>query len=234
MRVDFLILQLAVIFLPGIVWARLDASYAAKIKPSEGQFFLGAFLFGLTTYAVEFVIFTAMGRPFLMAALADAGTREVVSRDILLEVVWALLIGIVLSIVWLYAARYKLLTRFLQRIGATRKFGDEDVWDYTFNSKDVAVEYVHFRDFESECVYAGWVNTFSETDRVRELVLLDVVISNFDGQELYRTPRLYLARPPDAIHIEFPYLPTDQSRRPADDEPPGSSNGRLQQGEADL
>lgn len=234
MRVDLLILQLAVIFLPGIVWARLDASYAAKIKPSESQFFLGAFLFGLTTYAVEFLIFTAIDRPFLMAALADAGTREVVSRDILFEVVWALLIGIVLSIVWLYAARYKLLTRFLQRVGATRKFGDEDVWDYTFNSKDVAVEYVHFRDFESECVYAGWVNTFSETDHVRELVLLDVVVSNFEGQELYRTPRLYLARPPDAIHIEFPYLPNDQSRRPTDDGPPSSNNGRFQQGEADL
>jgi hypothetical protein len=27
------LLQLAVVFLPGIVWARLDASYAAKTKP---------------------------------------------------------------------------------------------------------------------------------------------------------------------------------------------------------
>ena len=56
-------------------------------------------------------------------------------------------------------------------------------------------------------MYAGWVNTFSETDRVRELVLLEVIVYDFEGQELYRTPRLYLARPPDAIHIEFPYQP---------------------------
>jgi len=211
-KVDLLILQLGIIFLPGIIWAQLDASYAAKIKPSETQFLLRAFLFGITTYAVEFLVFGAIGRPFRMADLNDVATREIVSWDILFEVLWALLIGIVLSIVWLYAARYKLLTRVLQRIGVTNKYGDEDVWDYTFNSHDVAVEYVHFRDFENEYVYAGWVNTFSETDRIRELVLLDVVVSNFEGQELYHTPRLYLARPADAIHIEFPYSPTDQSK----------------------
>ncbi len=231
MKVDLLILQLAIIFLPGIIWARFDASYAAKVKPSEGQFLLKTFLFGITTYAVEFVIFTATGRRFQMADLADATTHEVVSLDVLFEVLWALVIGLVLSIAWLYAARYKLLTRVLQRIGATKKYGDEDVWDYTFNSKDAAVEYVHFRDFANQCVYAGWVNTFSETDRLRELVLLDVVVSNFDGEELYRTPRLYLARPVDAIHIEFPYVGTNTSQEALDDEPhEADGDGRLQQG----
>lgn len=32
MEVDLLILQLAIIFLPGIIWAGFDASYAAKVK----------------------------------------------------------------------------------------------------------------------------------------------------------------------------------------------------------
>lgn len=227
MKVDLLIFQLAIIFLPGIIWARLDASYAAKIKPSDGQFFLRTFLFGITTYGVEFLIFVAIGRPFRIADFAGAATQEVVSRDVLFEVLWALLIGIVLSIAWLYAVRYKLLTRLLQLIHATKKYGDEDVWDYTFNSSDVAVEYVHFRDFANQSVYAGWVNTFSETDKLRELILLDVIVFNFEGEELYRTPRLYLARPPDAIHIEFPYMPRDQSRISTDEEPPGNSNGRL-------
>jgi hypothetical protein len=211
MRVDLLILQLAVIFLPGIVWARVDAVYAAKVRPSEVEFFLRAFLFGLTTYAVEFVIFTALGRPFRMADLADAATHAVVTQDIAYEILWALVIGAALSIAWLYFAKYKLLTRFLQWVGATRKYGDEDVWDFTFNSRDEAVEYVHFRDLENKLVYAGWVNSFSESDKVRELVLLDVIVYDFDGMELYRTPRLYLARPPDAIHIEFPYGPPPQS-----------------------
>ncbi len=210
MKIDLLILQLAIIFLPGIVWASLDASYAAKLKLSEGQFLFRIFLFGITTYTVEFLLFIAIHRPFRMAQLGDASSLEVVGRDVLIEVLCALPIGSVLAIAWLYAARYKLLTGFLQRIGATRKYGDEDVWDFTFNSGDVAVEYVHVRDFEQKYVYAGLVSAFSETDRVRELVLRDVIVYDFEGQELYRTPRLYLARPSDAIHIEFPYQPTDQ------------------------
>lgn len=205
MKVDLLILQLAVIFLPGIIWARLDASYAAKVKPSEVEFFLRAFLFGIATYAVEFLLFVALGWKFAMADLAAAATKEIVSRDVLSEVLWALGIGTILAILWLYISQYKILTRFLQIIRATRKYGDEDVWDFTFNSKDVAVEYVHFRDFASQWVYCGWVNTFSETDKLRELVLLDVIVYNFDGEELYTTPRLYLARSPENIHIEFPY-----------------------------
>ncbi len=227
MKVDLLILQLAVIFLPGIVWASLDANYAAKVKPSDSQFFLRTFIFGITIYAVEFLGFTALGIPFHMASLANAAAHDIVSRDILKEVLWALVIGIFLAIIWLYAARYKLLTRLLQRIGATKKYGDEDVWDYTFNSTDIAVEYIHLRDFENERVYAGWVNTFSETDKLRELVLLDVVVYDLDGQEIYRTPRLYLARDPGSIHIEFPYMPTDQTGAPTDDKTADSSNGRL-------
>lgn len=210
MKIDLLIFQLAIIFLPGIIWASLDASYAAKIKRSEGQFFLRAFLFGIVTYTVEFLIFMTIQRPFRMADLADASSHDVVSHDILIEVLFALPVGTVLAIIWLYAARHKLLTRFLQIIGATRRYGDEDVWDYTFNSADAAVEYVHVRDFEQQCVYAGWVNTFSETDRVRELVLLDVIVYDAGSEELYRTPRLYLARPADAIHIEFPYQPSTE------------------------
>lgn len=209
MKIDLLILQLAIIFLPGIIWASLDASYAAKTKPSEGQFFLRTFLFGITIYAVEFFLFTAIHRPFRMAELADASSHEVVGRDILLEVLCALPIGSLLAIAWLYAAQYKLLTIFLQRIGATKKYGDEDVWDFTLNSGDEAVGYVHVRDFEHGYVYAGLVDAFSETDRIRELVLRAVIVYDFEGDELYRTPRLYLALPTDAIHIEFPYEPTN-------------------------
>lgn len=58
-------------------------------------------------------------------------------------------------------------------IKATKTYGDEDVWDFTFNSSDAAVEYVHFRDFANRIVYAGGVREFSETDKLRELVLRD-------------------------------------------------------------
>jgi hypothetical protein len=40
MDINLLILQLAVIFLPGIVWARLDASFAMKGEQTEFEFLI--------------------------------------------------------------------------------------------------------------------------------------------------------------------------------------------------
>jgi hypothetical protein len=205
LSLNLLIVQLGVLFLPGLIWARLHATYAAKVKPSEIEFFLHAFMFGLTVYGAEFIIFVLLGRHFVMADLADAGTKPVVTLQIVYELLWAIVIGFVLAIVWLYFSTYKLLTIALQKIGATKKFGDEDIWDFTLNSRDAAVEYVHFRDFENGYVYAGWVSAFSETDKIREVVLLDVIAYNLEGQELYTMPRMYIARSPENMTIEFPF-----------------------------
>jgi hypothetical protein len=64
---------------------------------------------------------------------------------------------------------------------------------------------VHLRDFEKKPAYAGWVEVWSESEKTREIVLRDVAVSDFEGDELFRTPRVYLARKADNIDIEFPY-----------------------------
>jgi hypothetical protein len=198
---------MAILLVPGLIWARLDARYALTSKPSEVEFFLRAFLFGLTSYIVTFLIFSAVGREFTIVDLVAAGTQSVVTGPIFYEIVVATGVGLILAIAWIYAATYKVLPRFLQAIRATQKYGDEDVWDFTFNSSVPAVEYVHFRDFENKFVYAGWVSTYSETDKLRELVLRDVEVFDFEGNKQYGVPLLYLARKAENIHIEFPYGP---------------------------
>jgi len=114
------------------------------------------------------------------------------------------LASLICGIAWLYVTNYKLLTRLLQRIGATKRDGDKDVWEFTLNSGKPEVEYVHVRDFEKKLTYAGWVESFSETEKLRELRLKDVVVSDFDGEIVLRTPHVYLARKMDNIDIEFP------------------------------
>jgi hypothetical protein len=202
---NLLLVQLVIIFLPGVIWERLDARFAAKVKPSSWEIFVRALLFGFVVYAVEFLIYSAFNQHFTPADFANAGAKNVVTMAVAREILWALPISLCLSVLWLYTARYKWLSRFLQSIGATKKFGDEDVWDYTFNSSIPDVEYVHVRDFENGYLYAGWVNTFSESGRLRELVLLDVIVYDLEGKEQYKTPRLYIARAPENTHIEFPY-----------------------------
>jgi hypothetical protein len=206
MKIDLLILQLAVLLLPGLIWARLDARYALKTKPSDTEFFLRAFQFGLVSYGVTFVIYWALGWPFTLIDLSNAETQPVLTSAIVPEILSSIGVGLILSILWIYSATYKWLTWVLQTIKATKTYGDEDVWDYTFNSAIPSVEYINFRDFENKIVYAGWVRSFSETEKLRELVLSDVKIFGLDdGEFLFEMPMVYLARAPENIHIEFPY-----------------------------
>jgi hypothetical protein len=214
MEVSLLVLQIAIIFLPGIIWARLDSTYGLKSKVTDTEFLIRAFMFGMVTYAVTFVIFTLLHRPFAVVDLDEKDKGLLVTAPIAWEVIWAICISFVLSVIWLYISNYKILTRFLQIIKATKTYGDEDVWDFTFNSSKAAVEYVHYRDMENEIVYSGWVNTFSETDKLRELVLRDAQVFDFDGKLLFEIPLLYLARKPDNIHLEFPYTVTNQGKSP--------------------
>jgi hypothetical protein len=205
MKIDLLFVQFALIFLPGLIWAGLDSRYALKSNLSEFQYIVRAFLFGLASYAVTFCIYAALGWSFSVSDISDAATKGMFSAAILKEIALATLVGVLLAILWLYALNYKWDTRFLQWIRATKTYGDEDVWDFTFNSPIAAVEYVHFRDFEKKIVYAGWVKEFSETDKLRELVLRDAQVYGFDGSLLFETPLVYLARNPEDIHVEFPY-----------------------------
>ena len=205
MGVSLLVIQIAIIFLPGIIWARLDLTYGKKGKLSDTEFLIRAFMFGMVTYAITFLVFTALGRPFAMLNFDDQAKGALVTGQIAWEVVWATLTSILLSVIWLYITNYKILTRVLQFVKATKPYGDEDVWDFTFNSAQAAVEYCHYRDFEQKIVYSGWVDTFSETEKLRELVLRDAQVFDFDGKLLFEIPLLYLARKPDNIHLEFPY-----------------------------
>jgi hypothetical protein len=120
-----------------------------------------------------------------------------------------------LAIGFLYAENYKLLTRFLQSIRATRTFGDEDVWDFTFNSAGPAFEYAQFRDHAKGLVFSGWVASYSSSGEVRELVLERAQVHDFDGELLYEMPYIYLSRNPEDIQIDFPYGAGAGSRRNA-------------------
>lgn len=205
MKVDLVIAQVAIIFLPGLIWAGLDSRYGLKTKPSEFEYVLRAFLFGIASYAVTFGLYALLDWSFDLPDLSGTTASGTFTPAIFKQVASAAAVGLVLAVLWLYAATYKIGTRFLQAIGATKTYGDEDVWDFTFNSSEAAVEYIHFRDFANQVVYAGWVKEYSGTEKLRELVLRDAEIFDFEGNKLYDMPLVYVARSPENIHIDFPH-----------------------------
>ena len=202
MKLDVVLVffQVAVFFLPGVIWARLDQAWAQREKGTDVEFLIRSFLFGVASYVVTFVGFYLVGAEFEVLNLSAPS----LTGRLALEIACATAVGFGLGIVWLYASNHKWLAIVLQTIKATKRYGDEDVWDFTFNSEDRSVAYVHVRDFDQKVVYAGYVNAFSEGGELRELMLRDVIVYDFDGNTMYDVPRLYLAREAKGMHIEFP------------------------------
>ena len=212
MGVDVVLLQLAIVFLPGLIWAQIDARHVAKDKPGQVDFVVRVFLFGLATYVVVFVGYRLFGKDFTSLGI-DASTQAVIPLNHFVdEIVISIPTSFVLAVLWVYMVTYKILVRFLMLIRATRRYGDEDVWDFMFNSPQIDTEYVYVRDFDKGVTYTGWVRAFSETEKLRELLLVDVILYHRDGGEPTKAPLLYLARDRSDIHIEFPLREKERSR----------------------
>lgn len=198
-------MQLAIIFLPGLIWAQIDARYAVKRKPRPIEFLIRAFLFGISTYLIAYAGYAVFGQSFSSLDVDPSGPARILLDDFVDEIFISAVIAFLLSVIWIYVATYRLLNRLLIWSRATNKYGDEDVWDFMFNSSQGESEYVHVRDFEKGMTYTGWVSAFSETEKLRELLLRDVIVYTGDSGESTAVPLLYLARDGADIHIEFPY-----------------------------
>ena len=203
MKIDLLLFQLAIVFLPGLIWAQLDASYAMKEKPGPAEFLIRAFMFGLVTYVGVYCGYEVLGYSFSLLETGDSDSNIFLSKEFIDEISISIPFSFILAVIWIYAATYKWLTRLLHKIRATRKYGDEDVWDLAFNSPEMSSEYVHVRDFDKNITYAGWVSAFSDTGKLRELLLSDALIYDDSGEET-KIRLLYIARDKTDIHIEFP------------------------------
>ncbi len=209
MTINLVIIQIALIFLPGIIWTGIDSKYASKKNQNDLRLTVKAFSFGIASYVALFVIYRSFGAEFDVLKNLAPDNGNIALKDVADEIVFATILSFLLAIIWVYAANYKLMVRFLQIIRATKKYGDEDVWDYTFNSESPISEYIHYRDFDKKIVYSGWVSVFSETNKLRELILKDAEVYDFDGNLLYNIPNVYLARSPNDMNLEFPYKPDE-------------------------
>lgn len=200
---DLAVAQLALIFLPGIIWANLDRVYGTGVKSTAWEVTLKSFLFGIATYAVLYLIYSISGHEFSSTAINGDGGPHL--KDFTDEIVWSVPLSLILAVLWLYMVKFRLVMKSLHKICATNRFGAEDVWSFTFNSTQAHVEYIHLRDIEQGFVFAGWVNAYSEDEEIREILLRDAIIYDENGSVISEAPHLYISRKRDNMWVEFPY-----------------------------
>lgn len=218
MKIDFLIFQLAFLFIPGALWAKIDKTFSSKIKPNEFSFVLRSFMFGVISYIFSYLFYLFIGANFPNLDLSKAENSSVINAKTILCVSITTLISVILSFLWVVINKEKLFISLMQKLKITGKYGDEDVWDFVLNKKFLKpdanapksnpeeVKFVHLRDLDNKLMYAGFVAYFSETDKDREIFLTDVDVYNSDGGKLYSCPKLYLGLDKNSISMEFPDL----------------------------
>ena len=97
MKIDLLLLQLAIIFLPGLIWTRLDARYALKSPPTDNGFVFRAFLFRLASYTPTYILYSLSGWQFTIVDISSVEDKPVLSIAVIREIAAALAVGILLG-----------------------------------------------------------------------------------------------------------------------------------------
>lgn len=119
------------------------------------------------------------------------------------EIFYATIISIILAFIISYFNYRKSLNKLALKLKLTKRYGDEDVWNYLFNSDNI--EWVFVRDIKADRCYFGYVPIFSDDTEKRELVIRNVkVYRNIDNAYLYDIEAIYISREHDEISIEIP------------------------------
>ncbi len=207
MTVNETVFQLAVLFLPGVIAAGIvDLLTVHKVRTAF-EITLRAFVFGIGCYIVYFfVLWASSGTLPPMAAWNGPPSLAEMQQIHVGDIAGSLVVSVLLGILWSGSVNHSFFLRFMQTLRITKKFGDQDVWDFTLNLKIPNVEYTYVRDFEKKVVYSGWVKAFSDGTTRRELLMENVEVFDLDTAErLFETPLMYASFSNDSFNMEFPY-----------------------------
>jgi hypothetical protein len=197
-------LRLVLLFIPGILCAWIVDALTTHPQRTQFRFTLRALILGVTSYGILAVF--APGVSFFQA-LSDL---EIAPS--LVESGYASAVAVGLAIVLTYVANHKTLYKIARHLRLSKRFGDQDVWSYLFNSPDV--DWITVRDHERNLVYDGRVRLFSEESLNAELYLEEVrVYDNPSGEFLYEVAGMYMAldRAKMTIEIRTATLASDSS-----------------------
>lgn len=200
-----LVFQSIIILLPGFIWMKLEEASTRTNSWHNYERLVRSIFYGLFTYITLYLVYWIFNQDFSLVDIPTDDKKTFLSADQFDEIVLSVPLSFALATAWCAAKNKKLIINFLRKIDITKTFGDEDVWQYIFNSPSATTEYVHLRDFDRNWVYCGWLVCFSDERDIRELYLRDVIVYDFEGNEQMTSPSIYIAREAKNLTIEFPH-----------------------------
>lgn len=234
MDVSLLTIRLIVLLIPGVIAAILLEKLTIHDKWTSFNFIvysttLGALSYVVCFFAIEiwrlarWVLCLSTDWPEIQVWNALFNSDTPISP---LEIAFACLAGVVLSLVLSYVVYKQLLFKFASWLGVSNKYGDLNLFSFFLSHDDIS--WVWIRDSRSGLTYEGLVDTVSESENNREVVLKDVkVYSSNDSTFMYETEYVYLSGLSNPIVIQAP------NREPDDKKEHSSSDEGVQESQTD-
>jgi len=209
-----LAISIAIILFPGLVASIIcDKITVHSPRWDAFKYSIYSFLFGILSYALlelSFYIYqfiSTIGSSTDIAPVINLKIWSIIHDEkkciVLSEIFLATLFAPITALIASLVVNYKIINRIAQSIGVTQKYGDENLFSFFLNAKEV--DWVYVRDRGAELTYFGRVVSHSECDSIQEIVLSEVTVHDYETSvHLYSAPITYLSRPLGALVIEVP------------------------------
>ena len=212
MDIDNFLFNLAMIFIPGIMWALADRRLGYEQNPPIFVLILKIFLFGSLTY-VPLIILEYFGwLPDISEFVKESvhiftgGSEEVPKKYELL--VFSIPTSAVLTVIWLFLGKINAFTRFLINIGAIKSARQVSLISAALECPSDSTLIVRIWDFENDRSLKGELDGFDEFQDVISLILKKVEICDIDGNVLNKVNHYIFSRP--IKNFEFEIITTKE------------------------
>lgn len=205
-------IRVVVLLLPGLLAAIIVERLTVHPKWEQFRFLLYSGILGCLSYiflqlglnGIKLIVAKARNidfEPTFLGVWSSLFNKEgaIKVNEVALACFVALALGLGITAV----VQYKLIYRFASWIGATNKYGDENLFTHFLNDRETRVIWV--RDVSSDIVYEGEKAAYSEADNICEIVLRDVhVYRAGEDSPRYQLEKIYLSYRPGELVMEFP------------------------------
>ncbi len=201
MTISALALKLILILIPGGLATLILEKLTTYLKWEPFKFILNSILLGGLSYLTSDLLFY-----YFYSEDINLFWKTFTSNDVpFWEIIRATFVSVFIGFFAAWIENVKLISRFARKLKIADKYGEENLYSYFLNSKEISEVYV--RDIVNDLTFHGLIDSFSENEQISEITLRDVKIYRYsDSSFLYEMPKVFLSRPKNAIFIEVPIL----------------------------
>ncbi|MDO9340449.1 MAG: hypothetical protein Q7T72_07985 [Bacteroidales bacterium] len=204
MEISELTFKIVLLFIPGAITSLIVDQLTIHKEWNAFRFIVNSIVLGVVTYLfVQLIYLIPCINPNhkTLDFWQPTNNTKIIPY---LEILYASIVGVILGFIFTLGIQKKWIFKLARLLKVSSKYGDECLYYYFLNAKDLSEVYV--RDHEQNLTYHGFIQAFSESNFEREIVLTNVDVYNLsDSTFLYNSDAIFLSKPKDKIwQIEIP------------------------------